>query len=252
METKLVLETPDGAFIYGALRQQQDKPSRKLIIHLHGLTHTHQHYLPICAADYFVPQSYDHFRFSFYWIEYKARRLPDANLRTHVQDLDTVLTRFRGDYDAIYLIGHSLGGLTALIANPPSIQAMSLWDPSFDVTAFWSTGPFLTPMPERKQYLLDYGNVYVLGDAMVEDIKRWPDRACLEQARTIATPVQLIIPDESIFLASPNTSPEQYKTAFPSPFDLTRIPKANHTFTYEGSAEKLFNSTLKWFSAHQP
>jgi hypothetical protein len=143
------------------------------------------------------------------------------------------------------------GGLATLVLNPSGVKAMSLWDPSFDVTNFWASGPYLTHMPERQQYQLDYGNVFVISEDMVEEIKKYPDEKCLELAKLVATPTQMIIPEESIFLASPHTSPENYQGAFGGPFDLRRIAKANHTFSYDGNRGPLFQATLEWFEGFQ-
>ncbi len=243
-ETAHNIDGPDGNRIYGRLRKNGNK---RLVVHIHGMTHKMGFLLEVTSGEFFYKNGYDHYRVSLYDAAPKSRRLPDSTLTTHTRDILAVIERFKNDYDAIYITAHSLGGLATLILNPQGVKAISLWDPSFDVTNFWASGPYLTHIPERKQYYLDYGCVYVIGEEMVEEIKKYPDEKCLELAKAISTPTQLIIPEESIFNASPHTSPEKYRKAFTGPFDLTRIAKANHTFSYENNRLALFDSTLEWF-----
>jgi dipeptidyl aminopeptidase/acylaminoacyl peptidase len=160
------------------------------------------------------------------------------------------LDHFRAAYDELFITGHSLGGLATLILNPKDVQAISLWDPSFDVTNFWKTSSYLTHVPETQQYHLDYGNIFVISEAMVDEIKLYPDETCIELAKKVKTPTQLVIPELSIFDASPHTSPENYRSAFAGEFDLHRVQGANHTFSNRGNREELFAASLRWLNKH--
>jgi hypothetical protein len=82
----------------------------------------------------------------------------------------------------------------------------------------------------------------------VEEIKKYPDAKCLELAGKMQTPAQFVIPELSIFLASPHTSPGNYAKVFKGPFDLTYIKNGDHTFSRDGNREALFEATLRWFN----
>jgi dienelactone hydrolase len=171
-----------------------------------------------------------------------------SSLTTHKDDLARVIEYFRGQYDAIYLTGHSLGGLVTLLLNPADIKAVSLWDPSFDVTHLWAITNCLTHLSDRKAYILDYGAEYVLSEDMVEELKDYPNDVCLEKAARFSSPTQMVIPELSIFLASPHTSPAQYDDAFTAPYERKTIDKSDHCFYGQGKDQELFTATLDWFN----
>lgn len=243
-ETITRINGPDGNGIYGVLKTVG---SRKLVVHVHGLTHQMGYLLEATSGEFFNANGYDHYRMSLYDRSQDSRKLNTSTLSTHVRDIEAVLAHFAREYDAIYVSAHSLGGLSTLIANPDGVRAISFWDPSLDVTNFWASANYLTYMPEYKEYKLDYGNIYVLGEEMVEEIRLYPDAKCLELAGKMTTPAQFVIPEENIFLASPHTSPEAYAEAFAGPFDLTRLAGANHSFWKDGNRAALFAATLGWF-----
>ncbi|MGB9153005.1 MAG: hypothetical protein WCD70_07950 [Alphaproteobacteria bacterium] len=243
-ETYMRLDGQDGFGIWGRLCAGGN---RRLVVHIHGLTHQMNYLLEVTSSEFFEENGYDHYRIGLYDRAPDSRRLPQSTLATHTKDIQTVIDHFRTKYDEIYITAHSLGALAVLILNPTGVKAISLWDPSLDVTVFWNTGTYLTYMPEYRQYKLDYGNVFVLSEDMVEEIKKYPDAKCLELAAQVTVPTQFIIPDESIFLASPQTSPEKYRDAYKAPFDLQRIKTANHVFSYRGNRQALFQASLDWF-----
>ena len=244
-EAYIRIEGPDQNGIYGKHTQSA---SNKLIIHIHGMTHNMNYLLEVESAAFFTAQGYDHYRPSLYSIEQDSRKLSNSTLSTHTRDIQSMIDYFANDYDEIFITAHSLGGLATVILNPQNITAISLWDPAFDVTHFWTRSTFLAHMPERKQYQLDYGNIFVISEELVDEIKLYPDQKCQELAAHITTPAQMIIPQESIFLASPHTSPESYANAFKGDFDLQHMDKANHTFSHAGNPDRLFNLTLDWFN----
>ena len=247
-EEYLRLNGPDGHGLYVKLRQKDGNTS--LSIHLHGLTHTMNHMLEVTGAEFFVQEGFDHYRIGFYDRMPDSRKLNTISLNDHVADIHAVITHFKDSYDQIFVTAHSLSGLCMLIANP-DITAMSLWDPAFDVTHFWEVVGCLTPLPDHSVYHLDYGNVFAISDALVDQIKDYPDAQCLKLAQEVTTPTQMIIPETSIFLASPHTSPDNYKDAFSGDFTLQHMKAANHTFSEIGNQEKLFKETCRWFNRYR-
>lgn len=248
-ETTLQIDGVDGNIIHGFLNTEDND---KLIIHLHGMTTYASGLLEVTSSEFFENNGFDHYRVSLYAMEETSRTLPESTIFTHTKDIETVIEYFQNQqrYKQIFITAHSFSGLVALILNPQNITAMSLWDPSFDVTTFWENNNYLTHIPEQKQYHMDYGCVYVLGEDMVEEIKNYPDEKCLELASLVKTPTQMIIPEESIFLASPHTSPQNYRKAFAGDFDLTHINNANHIFSYHNNRKHLFEHTLRFFNTY--
>lgn len=244
-ENIISIEGQDNNKIYALHNNEGNK---KLVLHLHGMTHAPQFLLEVTSSEFFVAKGYDHCRPDFYASPEDSRHLENSSLSTHIKDIKSVLHHFKDAYDEIFVTAHSLSGLAMIIANPKGIKAMSLWDPSTDVTNFWKSGPYLTPIPERKQYHLNYGRTFAISEEMVDEIKHYPDEHCQKLASQIKTPTQFVIPEESIFLASPHTSPEVYKDKFKGPFELQRIDTANHGFSKPGNREPLFQKTLQFFN----
>jgi esterase/lipase len=180
----------------------------------------------------------------------KSRRLNSTTLAGHTKDIQSALNYFCDKYDEIFIAAHSFGGLATLILNPKGVKAISFWDPSLDVTNFWQACDCLTHLPDRRQYHLDYGNVFVISEAMVEEIKNYPDQKCLELAALVETPTQFLIPQQSIFDASPHTSPENYAAAFGGVFDLQQLSGATHLLATKTERERVFAATLTWFNQH--
>lgn len=223
--------------------------NNRLVVHLHGMTHDAESLLSVTSAEYFVDKGFDHYRISFYAGDADSRKFDKSTLKTHVKDVHSVLDQFRSAYKEIFITAHSLSGLVTLIANPKGVTAMSLWDPSTDVTNFWASNPnFLTAIPGQNTYRLDYGTTFTLNKAMVEEIKSYPDAECLKLARQMPTPTQLNIPKLwSIFHASPHTSPEAYKKAPGGISEVNKIDGADHCFGRIGNRKPLFDHTHRFF-----
>ena len=255
----ILIEAQAPYSIYGTLYPQAPQNSatntdtdtdadKKLIINVHGLTQSQWGYLQINCLTTFNEAGYDVFNFSFYDRLPKSRRMSKSTLSTHKDDLERVIAHFRDQYDAIYLTGHSLGGLVTLLLNPADIKAVSLWDPSFDVTHLWAITNCLTHLSDRNAYILDYGAEYVLNADMVEELKDYPNDACLKEAADFSSPTQMVIPELSIFLASPHTSPAQYDEVFTAPYERKTLTQTDHCFYGQGKDQELFAETLSWFN----
>ncbi|MBM3602617.1 MAG: alpha/beta hydrolase [Alphaproteobacteria bacterium] len=246
-ETLMAIDGHDNSLIWGRLCSVN---SRRLIVHVHGLTHNINHLLEVTASEFFPDNGYDHYRIGLYDMLPRSRRLDSVTLADNVSDIQSALNHFRDQYDEIFIAAHSFGGLATLILNPKGVKAISLWDPSLDVTNFWQACGCLTPIPERQEYHLDYGNVFVISEEMVEEIKNYPNQKCLELAALVKTPTQFVIPQQSIFDASPHTSPENYTTAFGGAFDLQKLSGATHILATKSERERVFAATLAWFNQH--
>lgn len=238
------LPTKNDFSVYTTLRQQG---ASKIVIHIHGLTHTMNHLLEVLSADYFLEQGYDHCRIGLYTRDADSRPLSKATMSSHVSDIKAVIDYFAQQYDDVYVSAHSLAGLCMMILNPDNVKAMSLWDPSLDVPNFWRAAGCLNHVASLNQYHLNYGNVYVLSEEMVQEIEQYPTDKCQKLAQEISIPTQFIIPDETIFLGSEQLQPEEYRYVFGGDFDCQHIHDANHTFSKAGNQQILFEKTWSWF-----
>ncbi|MET0155513.1 MAG: hypothetical protein ABW189_05355 [Rickettsiales bacterium] len=249
-ETLLSLPAHDGKTIYGVLRRPAHAPCRKVALHFHGLTGNKDGYLEILSGNVAALRGYDHFRMGFYDRAPNARRLDGVTLADHVRDFRAVINYFAPLYDAIYVSAHSFAGLVALIDGMKGVKAASLWDPATDVTHFWKTTKSLAPASGGKKYRLDYGRVFILSAPFIDEIARYPDAACMELAKKVAPPTQVIVPEKSIFAASPHADPARYAALLPGNIPLKTIPGADHIFSGEGAADALLNACYDMFDAH--
>jgi hypothetical protein len=248
-ETYMRIKGPDKNGIYGILRTNET-PRERLVVHLHGMTHHMNQLLEVTSRDFFAANGFDHYRISFYEFPKDSRKLSNSTLSTHARDIQTVLDHFKQAYKQIFVTAHSLAALTMMIANPSGATAVSLWDPSTDVTNFWETNNCLTLHEDGEHYLMDYGSVFWLHKDMVEENKLYPHAKCQELVGRITTPSQMIAAEKGIFTFSPGIKPEDFAGKFSGPFELQKIEDANHTFSLEGNREKLFAKTLSWFEKH--
>lgn len=237
-----------GVAIYATLTKTG---SRHVVIHMHGFTHNRFGYLEILSGEYAAARGYDHLRFSFYETGRNARRLSRITLHQHLEDFEDVVASLADTYDEIFISGHSFGGLIALLACPPQVKAVSLWDPSFDVTYFWGVSKALRCRPDEGICTIDYGRVFVISESLVQQVAQYPHERCIQEARRFASPAQLIIPSRSIFDASPHAHPQDYADAFPEGSVLTQIPDSDHIFSRQGNRDALFQHCYDFFDLHR-
>lgn len=240
----------DGVIIYGNLtRAAGNAPEEKrpVIVHFHGLTHNRHCYLEILSGEYAAARGYDHLRIGAYDIAPGARRLSEISLQDHVNDYHAVLQHIAARYRRVYVTGHSYGGFTALIAGSDVPAKICLWDPALDVTRFWQASKTLTKSASPGKYDLDYGRVFLISETLVNETAGYPYERCLEAARELPCPARLIIPETSIFAASPHGSPEEIAAACPAGGDVVHIKAADHIFAQPGNRDMLFRASIDFF-----
>jgi dienelactone hydrolase len=197
-ETKWTLKTADKHIIYGLKNSARGKPKGAVFI-VHGLTGHMYEYQLKSAADYFAAQGLDVYRFNLYDGDKSARRLLDCTLQTHADDLNTVLKKFAGPYKETFAIGHSYGGTTVMLAQPKTLTAASLWDPTFNVKrvdeCFEAQYKKYTGF-----YSVDWGTTYLIGKAMHDHGHTLDEKACLKLAETFKHPVQVVLAGDGFFI----------------------------------------------------
>jgi len=180
-ETRWTITARDGATIHGRRNATREKTD-SCVVMVHGLTGNMQEYQHKAGAVFFAVQGFDVFRFDLYGEEDGARRLRDCTLPTHAADLQDVLAAKAAGYKKIFLIGHSYGGPTIMLAQPQQATAISLWDPSFDLPRLWS----MMPAFQENGYCIEGRGLEVLmNPAMQTEIHLYDRENCLALARTI-------------------------------------------------------------------
>ena len=242
LEKPWTLETPDGFTIYGVLNSA-NIPSKSAIFMVHGLTgHMYEYHFKR-AADTFA-QDYDVYRFNLYDGNKNGRELKNCTLDTHAQDLNTVLENFSAAYDKIFLIGHSYGGVTVMLAQPSICTAASLWDPSFDLKDINETFA-ATYSPELNAYILNWGVSYLMSKAMHEQGNALDLEACIELSKNFKHPVQVLHAGNGYFIHF-----EVSYHSFGNPKNVRDVVSGTEHCFYEGnSCDELLEKTKSWFDS---
>lgn len=234
MEKEIKIRTNDDHLIYGTLSYTSKE--KKIIIFVHGLCgHRNRPFL-YNGSKFFNSKGFSTFRFDLYSIENKARKLKDCSTKTHTSDLNCVLNYFKNKYKKIYLIGHSLGGPTILLANAKEVNSIVLWDPSFDV--YEALLKYLKFNSKLNCYILDDGRQFLLSKNMVEEWKLFGSNLL----KCFSKPTKIIYVGKGI----PYSNWRKYIDKIKIKHKFKKISNASHSFSERGVEKKLFEETLKW------
>lgn len=235
MEKKIQIKTSDNYIINGVLNLKNK--SKKLIIFVHGLTgHKNEHHF-FNSAKYFTEKGFETFRFDLYSGGENCRRLRNCTIKTHSRDLEMVLNYFDGNYEEIFLVGHSLGGPTILWSNHKVVKSIVLWDPSFAIMD--SLSEDLNFNEKLNLYLIDFGTEFLLSKEMIEEWKVLPNNLL----DNFIKPTKIICAGKEILHVMWRKNLSKIKINC----EFFTIKEASHVFDEEGTEEKLFEETLKWF-----
>ncbi|TSC69469.1 MAG: Uncharacterized protein G01um101456_150 [Parcubacteria group bacterium Gr01-1014_56] len=237
MEKFLKIKTPDKHLIYGTLELPK-KPSSTLVIFVHGLTgHSNEHIF-YNGARFFEKKGIASFRFDLYTDALHARMLQDCSISTHAQDLNIVIKYFRKKYKKIFVVGHSLGGITILLSDSSVIDGVILWDGTYSLK-----GRNRTDLVYEKRinaYLATWGVQHVMSKEMYNEWMNFPRPK--DAVKKITKPFKVIVAGKGHLI---KTGKEYYKYA-EVPKEFSVIKSAYHTFD-EGDTEKeLFNETYSF------
>lgn len=236
METNWTIPTSDGHKIYGVKNASSEKQAKQAIFIVHGLTGHINEYALKRAAEYFSPE-YDVYRFSLYVGEEGARSLVDCTIQTHADDLNAVLDAFADSYEKVFLIGHSYGGATVMMANPEKITSVSLWDPSFNLNDIQQEF-----IPIGDHYIYGSGVSSLLGKDMYEEAGRLDGDACVKLAQDFKHPVQVVHAANGWYIKRGDSYHSFNKN---SRYDV--VEGTVHCF-YEGNTcDDLLQKTESWF-----
>ncbi len=247
MEDNWQITTQDGFTLHGLLNHavSDEKTPEACIIIIHGLAGNPHEYLHERAARFFVEEGYDVIRPYLYGGE-NGRALVDCTLQTHAQDVKTVLDNIKGKYKKLFLIGHSYGGPSIMIAQPENITAVSLWDPSFNLPALWEMSP---PQEVLGLNVVRFGGVdHLLGQELIEEGRsRYNEAECLELSKSFSAPIQVIGADESDEAHLYAQCELSWHSGYEGQKECIKIAGADHMFVRGRSCDELLDATLKWF-----
>lgn len=241
MEKSVKIKTKDNHIIYGTLNAPKKK-SDKLIIFVHGLTGYQNEHIYYNAVKFFNKKGFAVFRFDFYSAEKKARKLSECTIALHAKDLKQIIYYFKNKYTKLFLVGHSLGGITVLLSDVHKVSAIVLWDPSVNLKNRLKGSVFDYTKYNKclDAYILSWGVEYIIGKKMHEEWFSFLKPK--ELMARISKPIKIIVAEKGILVKG---GKEYYKYA-KKPKAFAIIKGAHHTFDEEGAEEKLFRETWKW------
>lgn len=242
IETEWAIHTPDGAKIYGVLLKARKAPSKKAVLIVNGLGCFYFYHPYSAAAAFFAEQGYDVIRFNFCDAREKARNILECTQQTLVADFRQVLETYKSSYDALYLAGHSYGGLIIMMANPDGVAATSLWDPSYNMADHsWAEG--LTEDLPGDRILIRWGGAYVSSKKMWDGEKTIDKPYCRSLSAAARFPVQVIHAGQGILYSYG----ESWHSSCPYPTDYYLIENAGHCFEQLDSVPVLLDKCAAWF-----
>lgn len=241
MEKAANLKSKDGYTIYGFLNTAPKK-SNTLLILVHGLTGDLTDHIFFNAARFFPKKGIDTYRFNLYDGRKGGRSLVSSSVRTHADDLNQVLKKFRKEYRHIAVAGHSLGGPSVITADTSLMDSIILWDP--------------TPMPSKKDvsegmkspvlfnksldaYVSEWNFTFLMGKEMMDE---YDTLKPVQRIKKVHVPVKIISAEK---LGNIKGSKEYFKEAN-SPKAYVTVKGATHCFDEFGTEEQLFSETLDW------
>ena len=237
MEEKIQIQTEDSHTLYGTLNWQEFQ-SNILIIFVHGFSGNQNRHLFFNGAKFFPQHDITTFRFNLYDSREGGRLLRECSIRTHSLDVDTVVKYFKGKFDKIYLVGHSLGG-PSIIYSSQDVDVMILWEPSLvlDDSHYRSWELY-----QDKDIYIFKGGVEKLASKKMYD----------EWVQSNQSMVQLIKIPTCIICAGNGTLLNRWEKVIDKmivPYKFISIEGANHGFDEEGVEDKLFQETLKYLKS---
>ena len=240
-EKEFTIPIPDSdlkiyAKQYGALEGT-------VAVFVHGLSGHMEEHLFYNGARYFYEHGIASLRFNLYDWHDDARKLIDCTLRTHADDLNTVLGYLNDQNTAsVSAIGHSYGGPTILLANQEMLDTIVLWDPSHG-DVFGDDENEVTFVPALNAYHVNWGTSFLIGTKMREMEKELPWNSLTEK---ITAPLQVISAGRGELIEQG----KRYAELASGPREHITLDGASHNFDEEGVAEMLYSKSVDWILAN--
>lgn len=236
MEKDIAIKTKDDHIIYGTLNFKEK--TNDLIIFVHGLWWHRNDHLFYNAAKFFPANNFATFRFNLYSGEEKWRCLTDCTLETHASDLNLVIDYFKSQFKNIYLVWHSLGWPSILLANLDLVDSIVLWDPSINFLEGFDEDSIFNK--DIDKYIVRWWTEYLLSKEMIKSFEELDDKLL----NFFIKPTKIVCAGKGILHEDWKEKLELIKVEY----DFHIIPDAWHCFDEGETESELFKETLKWFN----
>lgn len=235
MEKRFVIPTKDGKKIFAKLNGSFQKP---LILMVHGLGGSMDEALHHNATQFFVKKGFSVFRFNLYSWEKGGRTMPDCTLKTHGNDIDTVVNFLkRKGTRKIFAIGHSYGAPSILHSDHSKFDGVIFWDGSYyTISKHFLTLKYISAIKGR---LLQWGVQVVIGEKMVQEAARVNS---IKLIRKLTSPIAFFCAGRGVLIKGGRA---MFKAA-PTEKLFHIIKGASHNFEEEGVQERLYSATALW------
>ena len=245
-ETTWDIGASDGKDIFG-ISNIPESPNGAHVVIVHGLTGNPYEYALKRGADALCGAGYTVHRLALYWSGETRRNMHETTLSLHASDLNDVIAAKCPSVEKLFLIGHSYGGPTIMMANPENVTAVSLWDPTFDAKSMIWEDPDVTSAQTEigGGRILEEGRISMVFNAeMIAEGLLLDEDKSVSLAENFNGPVQVITAGESVY-ADQKLS---YNSAGNSQNVREFVEGTDHCF-YEGNTcDVLLDKTLKWFN----
>ena len=240
----------DGYSLHGRINYA-DEETDKAVIFCHGLTgHMYEHPY-MTARVFFAARGYDVIRFNFYGDESDARPITDCTVALHAEDLLRLLTHFVPKYRNLYVAGHSYGGLAILMANPPQVSAVSLWDGTF--IPFAEDESFSAPWfynKELGEYMVNWPPIArVVGNKFYDETRSFTTPRMTQWAADFYKPAQVLAAGG--FTENMPYQAKLFDELASKEKEFTPIAGAGHGFNEGVAVFDLLENTHRWFERFQ-
>lgn len=242
VEKKIIVCTPDKKNIYCTIGVPKRK-TKNIVVFVHGLASTELWPTMLLGSWFFRRHGFAYCRVNLYDWRPGARTLMRSDLLQHARDVDVVVEHLKQhDFNRIFAVGHSFGGLTLLQSKHDQFEALSFWDISSFIT-----------YPPKHWFRIDpsSGATYLMGGYELLMSKRY-QRGIENFPNELLLISKIKVPTQICYAAGKDAllaqSSKRYFRNLKAKKELVAIPGASHSFTEEGAGELLFNQTHKWFS----
>lgn len=228
-----------GRCIYGLLTLPK-KPSKKVIILVHGMTAWMNDGKNRSCAKYFAQRGWATLRFNLYGYQEDAGTMDRLSLEDNSADIDTMIAycKKRG-FTSISVAGHSLGWINILLAKLKGVKAAVSWDGP-DLTSVRDVGFFGKYNKAVKGYIVDWGVRHIFGSMLHHGLKNFPSPEKIYSR----FPVPFLIIAAG---SGPYNGAAKPECRFAKvPWKYLEIKGASHNFEEEGKEEELIRETFKW------
>jgi len=236
-ETTQLFTSAEGTRVVGILTKTP-RPSKGLVILVHGFLGDAQDHLLFVGAHYLAYADFDVLRLSFHSDKYVT--LSDFTISEQSMLLHRIIRQFQESYNKVFLVAHSLGVFPALRAvEYAALAGIVLWDPSQHPSDMFSHTKIT-----MASGVVSMGQFQVLLPShYLDDAIRQPQLSNL--LRSIRFPALIVGSRDS---AKQWQNWRDLSNLCPN-LEFTCFADCDHNFSTAGDIERLLVCTKKWLKS---